>query len=224
MNGTSSVLSFVHVTGRKRGFFLKDIHIELQPGYIYGLIGKNGAGKTTLMKYILDERCRYDGKICVAGEDISINHAKVMNKVGYVSEDNYFVEERTGKQNAALLGRLYDNFSMERFTATMNFMEISTSKTYKSMSRGERFKFQLAFAVAHDPCIYLMDEVTAGMDPVFREDFFAMLRELIKEEKCSVLMTSHILSEIERKMDYAAVMKDGCLGEFRECVDYYSQL
>lgn len=92
------------------------------------------------------------------------------------------------------------------------------------MSRGERFKFQLAFAVAHDPCIYLMDEVTAGMDPVFREDFFAMLRELIKEEKCSVLMTSHILSEIERKMDYAAVMKDGCLGEFRECVDYYSQL
>lgn len=219
MGETGAVLSFVEVTGRKRKFHLKDINMELLPGYIYGLMGENGAGKTTLMKYILNEYCRYDGKIYVDGEDISIDHAKTMNKVGYVSEDNHFFEARTGAQNAKILGMLYDDFSLDRFMEVMKSMELSAAKAYKRMSRGERLKFQLAFAIAHNPCIYLLDEVTVGMDPVFRLDFFAMLRNLIKDEECAVLMTSHIRSEIEMKTDFAAVMKDGRLGEFIESLD-----
>lgn len=219
MRGTGAVLSFEEVTGRKRKFHLKDINMELQPGYIYGLMGENGAGKTTLMKYILNEYCRYDGKIYVDGEDISIDHAKTMNKIGYVSEDNHFFEARTGAQNARILGMLYDDFSIDRFMEAMKSMELSSAKAYKLMSRGERLKFQLAFAIAHNPRIYLLDEVTVGMDPVFRLDFFAMLRNLIKDEECAVLMTSHIRSEIEMKTDYAAVMKDGRLGEFIESLD-----
>lgn len=219
MSKMGAVLSFVEVTGRKRKFHLKDINMELQPGYIYGLMGENGAGKTTLMKYILNEYCRYDGKIYVDGEDISIDHAKTMNKVGYVSEDNHFFEARTGAQNAKILGMLYDDFSIDRFMEAMKSMELSSAKAYKRMSRGERLKFQLAFAIAHNPCIYLLDEVTVGMDPVFRLDFFEMLRNLIKDEECAVLMTSHIRSEIEMKTDYVAVMKDGRLGEFMESLD-----
>lgn len=219
MSKTGAVLSFVEVTGRKRKFHLKDINMELQPGYIYGLMGENGAGKTTLMKYILNEYCRYDGKIYVDGEDISIDHAKTMNKVGYVSEDNHFFEARTGVQNAKILGMLYDDFSIDRFMEAMKTMELSAAKVYKRMSRGERLKFQLAFAIAHNPRIYLLDEVTVGMDPVFRLDFFTMLRNLIKDEECAVLMTSYIRSEIEMKTDYVAVMKDGRLGEFMESLD-----
>lgn len=219
MRETGAVLSFVEVTGRKRKFHLKNINMELQPGYIYGLMGENGAGKTTLMKYILDEYCRYDGKIYVDGEDISINHARIMNRVGYVSEDNHFFEVRTGEQNAKMLGMLYDDFDMGRFMEAMEQMDLSAAKAYKRMSRGERLKFQLAFAIAHNPCIYLLDEVTVGMDPVFRLDFFDMLRRLIRDEECAVLMTSHIQSEIERKTDYVAVMKEGRLGEFMESLD-----
>lgn len=219
MSEADMILVFQNVTGKKRRFYLKNISMKLEPGYIYGLIGENGAGKTTLMKYILNENCKYEGNIYVGGIDIRGNHAKVMNKIGYVSEDNSFFEEGTGEQNARMLGMLYDDFCMERFREVMQLMKVSVSKTYKLMSRGERLKFQLAFAIAHSPCLYLLDEVTAGMDSVFRLEFFEMLRELIKDEKCSILMTSHIMSEIERKTDYVAIMENGQLGEFMESMD-----
>lgn len=216
MEETRTVLTFEHVTGKRRTFRLKDISLELRAGYIYGLAGRNGAGKTTLMKYIMDERSRYDGAIYLDDENIRIDHARVMNKVGYVSEDNVFFGERTGAQNAEILGRLYDDFNMERFWEAMKTMELSGAKAYKRLSRGERLKFQLAFAIAHSPSVYLLDEVTAGMDPVFRLEFFDMLRNLIKDETCAVLMTSHIRSEIEERTDYVAVMEDGRLGAFVE--------
>lgn len=222
MEETRTVLVFDHVTGSGK-FHLKDINMELRAGYLYGLTGENGAGKTTLMKYVLDERCRYEGRVYLDGEDIRADHAKVMNKLGYVSEDNCFFEERTGEQNAAILGILYDDFSMERFRETMRKMEMTEAKSYKRMSRGERLKFQLAFAIAHGPCLYLLDEVTVGMDPVFRIEFFDMLRHLIQDESCAVLMTSHIRTEIESKTDYAAVMKEGCLGAFNESLSLYDE-
>lgn len=222
MEETRRILAFDHVTGRGK-FHLKDINMELRAGYIYGLTGENGAGKTTLMKYILDEHCRYEGRVYLDGEDIRADHAKVMNKLGYVSEDNCFFEERTGEQNAAILGMLYDDFSMERFRDAMKKMEMTGAKSYKRMSRGERLKFQLAFAIAHSPCLYLLDEVTVGMDPVFRIEFFDMLRHLIQDETCAVLMTSHIRTEIESKTDYAAVMKEGRLGAFNESLSLYDE-
>lgn len=222
MEETRAVLAFDHVTGRGK-IHLKDISMELRAGYIYGLVGENGAGKTTLMKYVLDEHCRYEGRVYLDGEDIRGDHAKVMNKLGYVSEDNCFFEERTGEQNAAILGMLYDDFSMERFRDAMKKMGMTEAKTYKRMSRGERLKFQLAFAIAHSPCLYLLDEVTVGMDPVFRIELFDMLRHLIQDETCAVLMTSHIRTEIESKTDYAAVMKEGRLGAFTESYALYEK-
>lgn len=210
------VLSFEHVTGKGRKFHLEDISFEMMPGFIHGLTGKNGAGKTTLFQYIMKENARYEGRIFVDGEDIIKNHAVTMNKVGLVSSDNSFFEACTCRQNAKILGAFYDGFSMERFEAVMDELKVSPGKIYQKMSRGEKYKFQLAFAIAHDPCLYLLDEVTAGMDPVFRREFFDMMRQLIKDEKASVLMTSHILSETEINTDYAGVLKEGRLIAFGE--------
>ena len=82
------------------------------------------------------------------------------------------------------------------------------------MSRGEMFKFQTAFAMAHKPALYLIDEATAGMDPVFRIDYFKMLQEIISEENASILMTSHIQDEIYRKMDFVGIMEGGRMVQF----------
>lgn len=223
MEKGNAILLFHHVTGKGKKFHLKDINLELQPGYIYGLIGENGAGKTTLMKYILNEKSEYDGQICVEGEDIKTKHAEIMNKIGYVSEDNHFFGDRTGRQNVELLGRFYDDFDIEKFEETMKWMKLSAAKTYRLMSRGEQLKFQLAFAIAHNPSLYLLDEVTAGMDPVFRLDFFEVLRELIRDEKCCILMTNHIMSEVEMKTDYVGIMEDGRLVEFTESLELRSK-
>lgn len=224
MGSENEILVWKNVTGKSRGFHLQNISLSLQAGYIYALVGANGAGKTTLMKYIMDEDVQYDGEIFVAGENLRGNHARLMNQIGYVSEDNRFFEEKTGRQNAALLGGFYDEFDMGQFEEAMKRMGLSPGKLYGKMSRGERLKFQLAFAIAHKPCLYLLDEVTAGMDPVFRIEFFEVLSELIRDEECSVLMTSHIQSEIEQKTDFVGIMEQGRLIKFGESLDVLGHL
>ena len=124
--------------------------------------------------------------------------------------------ERTADQNTELLGQLYEEWDRGIFYNAMKKMDLSVKKTLGKMSRGELFKFQTAFAMAHKPAIYLIDEATAGMDPVFRIDYFKMLQEIIADETASILMTSHIQDEIYRKMDYVGVMENGKLTSFGE--------
>lgn len=224
------ILKFDHVTGKRRGsvahgkFVLQGISLELKAGYIYGLIGENGAGKTTLMQYILKDTIPYEGHIYIEGMDIRKDHARILDKIGYVSEDRLFFESCSAMQNAEILGAFYENFCMKRFSDAMASMNLSDHKTYKAMSRGERLRFQLAFAMAYEPCLYLLDEATAGMDPVFCIDFFHILQQIIMDERACVLMTSHISSEIENRTDFVGVMENGCLVMFGESLDIIPKL
>lgn len=212
-------LEFKDVTGKGFGFKLKNVSMTLENGYIYAVTGKNGAGKTTLFNYILTEKKRYTGSIKLSGYELAGNHSKVMEITGLVSEDNTFFENRTGRQNAEILGLVYDNFDMELFDKCMKEMNVSGQTTLWRMSRGERMKFQLSFAIAHHSRLYLLDEATAGMDAVFKIELFDMLRQLIAGEDCCVLMTTHDMSEIAKNTDYAAIMDNGTLGEFVESIE-----
>ncbi|MBQ7776784.1 MAG: ABC transporter ATP-binding protein [Lachnospiraceae bacterium] len=218
------MLEFEHVTGKGHKFHLKDIHFTLPAGYIMGLVGANGAGKTTLINYIMSEGVKYEGSIRVGGVDIRENHAYMKNQIGFVSEDNLFLEDRTAKGNAQLLGIFYEHFDMDIFKEAMKEMGLPMECTYGKMSRGEKLKFQMAFAMAHQPKIYLLDEVTVGMDPVFRMDFFKILQKVIEKEEASVLMTSHIMSEIQQKTDFVGILKDGRLVQFGESLDVMTQM
>ena len=108
---------------------------------------------------------------------------------------------------------------MELFNQIMDKMSLSPNRTYDKMSRGEKIKFQLAFAIAHQSRLLLLDEATAGMDPVFRIEFFDMLRRFLVDEKCCVLMTSHNMTEIMKQTDYVAIMNHGELSEFKESME-----
>ena len=214
------LLEFEHVTGTSKKFHLEDIHFSLPAGYIMGLAGKNGAGKTTLIDYIMNPKVRYTGTIRIDGNDIRKNLIKTRNQVGFVSEENRFLKERSALQNAEILGPLYEVWDMELFREALNKMDLPITRVVGKMSRGELMKFQMAFAMAHKPVLYLLDEVTVGMDPVFRIDFFKMLQEVIRTEEASVLMTSHIQTEIGQKMDYVGIMEAGRLIQFGESIDF----
>lgn len=216
------LLEFKHVTGKSKKFALQDINFSLEAGYICGLAGKNGAGKSTLLDYIMNPRQIYMGEILLDGVNIRENHTEIKNKLGFISDENPFLRERTAMQNAELLSRFYEEWDMDIFTETMKKMELPVSRTVGKMSRGEYFKFQTAFAMAHKSKLYLLDEVTAGMDPVFRIDYFKLLQEIIAEEQASVLMTSHIQDEIARKTDFAGVLVKGRLVKFGESLEVFA--
>lgn len=115
-----------------------------------------------------------------------------------------------------MLSRFYSDFDKDLFERTMESFRVSVNKTVGKMSRGEQMKFQLAFAAAHKPKLFLLDEATAGMDPVFRIDFYRLLRESIQNESCSVLLSTHIEEEIEKQLDYVGVLEAGRFVSFGE--------
>ena len=143
------LLEFEHVTGTSDKFKLQDVNFALPAGFIMGLAGKNGAGKTTLIDYIMNPQVQYMGTIRIGGEDIRKNHVRIKNKIGFISDENKFLNNLTAMQNAEILSVLFDEWDMDVFKRAMKQMNLSTGKNVGKMSRGEMMRFQMAFAMAH---------------------------------------------------------------------------
>ena len=205
-----------HSLFSRKKFRLENINFELPSGYIMGIIGENGAGKTTFFNYIMSERKKYNGQFLLDGKDISGDHVWTMNNIGFVSEENKFIRQRTIKQNAELLGGFYEKFDMELFEQILKEAELSFGKNVINLSKGENMKFQLAFAIAHKPKLLLVDEATAGMDMIYRKEFYRLLRQLLDREEISVIMSSHLEDDIKKQFDYIGYFEKGKFVYFKE--------
>lgn len=210
------LLELKHVTGKSREFALKDISFSLEEGMLLGIAGKNGAGKTTLFRYFMESDSQYDGEILLDNEEIRKDRVKTLNKIGFISDENIFFKKYTIEQNANLLGSFYDQWDQKQFEEQISCMGLNMGKNVGKLSKGEWMKFQIAFAFAHKPRLYLMDEPTAGMDPIFRKEFFRMLQKLFLQEDISIIMTTHIQEEMDTKMDMKAILEQGRLISFGE--------
>ena len=199
----------------RAAFELTDINFRLEEGFLLGIVGKNGAGKTTLIKCMLEEYAAYTGKILFQGKDIKEHRREFMTKTAYVADDNVFLDKKTALENVDILGRFYPQFDREKFKNHMKEMNLSVGKIVGNMSRGEYIRFQIAFARARNARLYLLDEATAGMDPVFRKDFYGILREILAGE-ATVLMTTHVASDINKNMDYVCQLESGRMVYYEE--------
>ena len=209
-------LEYVHVTGKGKGFRLEDVSFSLESGYVMGLVGKNGAGKSMLLRYMIQEKKWYTGQILLDGKEIHKEWALSMRKIGYVSEDRKFFVGISAYENAKLLSLYYPAFDWIKFEEQMKRMNVSSEKIIGKMSRGERIKFQMAFAMAYSPKLYLLDEATAGMDPIFVREFYRIVRECMEEEDVSVILVTHNMEELCRIADYVGVLEQGRLVSFGE--------
>lgn len=214
------VLEFQNVNGTDRGFCLKDITFSAESGYLTGIAGKNGAGKTTLLHYIADAKKHYTGSIRFLGQELHENHTKLLNQIAFVADEAPFFKLYTGRQNIKILSPLYETWDTGRFAQAVENISASTGKKLKldaplsKLSRGEYLRFQMAFAMAHQTKLYLLDEVTGGMDPVFRREFFRLLHRILEQEDVSILMTTHMEEELEKKVDYVGMLEEGRLKSF----------
>lgn len=210
------MLEFINVNGTGKDFCLKNISFCAPTGFITGITGANGAGKSTLFRYISDKKQHYNGEIRFCGKNIREDFSTFQGIVGVVSDEKRFFEEFTANQNTHLLSVFYKEWSQEIFTDKMKQMGVSMNRPLSKFSRGEYIKFQLAFAAAHHTKLYLLDEATAGMDPVFRKDFYKLLHELIVSEDVTILITTHIEEEIQSHIDYVGILEKGALTSFYE--------
>lgn len=211
------MLEFQHVTKKQGSFVLEDINFQMEEGFLLGIVGKNGAGKTTLMRCMLEEKADFSGNIYFQGQNIRENRREFMEKCAYVADDNVFLNGKTALENVEILGGFYPEFHLEQFKKYMREVDLSTKKMIGNMSRGEFIRFQIAFARARNARLYLLDEATAGMDPVFRKDFYGILREILATE-ATVLMTTHVQSDINKNMDYVCRLEQGRMVYYEENV------
>ena len=184
----------------KQGKFrLKDISFTLPRGYIMGLVGRMGSGKTTLLKSILNPALIKSGSVEYEGS------------VGFIMEDAPFFIEATLKENMELFKKLYKDYDEKEFYDRLQRMGIGEHKVYGLLSKGEKVRFQFAFAMGIHPGLLLLDEPTSGLDAAFKREFLYMLQEAVEKEMVSIIISTHLTDELERIADIIGVMDNGIL-------------
>jgi len=200
-----------HVSKKLGSFQLKDIDFTIPPGYICGLIGENGAGKTSLLHLLLGLYRAEEGEIFINGHDIRKEEVAVKNDIGYVLSEELFDGNLTLMANADAYGKYYTNYDRELFQKYCNRFELDCNKKLKKHSKGEKLKFQFAFALSHQPMLLVLDEPTANFDPNFRKEFLKVLTEFIADGTRSVLLATHLTTDLDRIADYITFIHKGKL-------------
>lgn len=202
-------LVFNHVSLIWPDFKIEDVTFSLDRGYIMGLVGYNGAGKTTLFRLMANQYKNYTGEILIDGYDCRTQEAKVKDITAFISDDQNFFFEETVIRNAEIFSYFYSNWDSKTFKEYLDRFEIPTGVRIMDLSRGTFLKFQLAFAIAHHPILYAMDEPTAGFDPVFRYDFLKLIQGIVAEENASILFSTHNTSDLDKVADYITMLDNG---------------
>ena len=174
-----------------------------------GLIGENGAGKTTALKLMLGLVHPDEGGARLLGRAAVDRETK--EHLGVVMDDCGFPENLTLHDVDAILSRCYRTWDTLRFQGWADRFELPRKKPVKAFSRGMRMKLSIAAALSHDSRLLLLDEATSGLDPVVRDEMLDVLRDFIQDERRSVLLSSHIISDLEKVCDYVTFLHKGRL-------------
>lgn len=211
-----NAIELSELTKRYAGFTLGPIDLTLPGGAILGLIGENGAGKTTLMKTMLGVTRPDGGTVRLLGQEAEQAKADI----GVVLEDCFFYEGLRPRDVGRVLGGVYPTWDGALFEAYLKKFGLADQKSIKALSRGMRMKLSLAAALAHRPKLLLLDEATAGLDPVVRDEILDEFLDFACDEQHSILISSHITSDLEKAADYIAYLHQGklLLCEEKDCL------
>lgn len=191
------------------------INIHIPKGKIYGLLGKNGAGKTTTMKMLLNLVKPTDGSISLFGEDSEKVKQKTYYRIGSMIETPGFYENLTAKENLKILARLRGHHRKDTVENALSIagLKAESNKLFKDYSLGMKQRLGFAAAIMHEPEVLILDEPINGLDPIGIYEMRNYLLQLCKERKTTILISSHVLNEIEQIADIIGIMQNGKLIE-----------
>lgn len=182
-------------------FKLGEINVEIPSGYIIGLIGENGAGKTTLIKSILNIINTDSGEIKIFNKDSKMYDSLIKKDIGVVLDGTFFPELLTCKDINLIMKDIYDNWDEKLFYNYLNDFKLPFNKKIKDLSKGMRKKLEIAASLSHHPKLLILDEPTSGLDPVVRDDILDIFLDFIKDEDHTILLSTHITSDLEHIAD-----------------------
>jgi ABC-2 type transport system ATP-binding protein len=197
------------------------IDFEIPRGSICGLAGVNGAGKTTTISMLLGLIAPTRGTLRVLDFDPVIQSFELRQRIGYVPERHHIYEWMRVRHVLSLTRAVYPNWDRARCTELIDYLKLPTNRAVKQLSKGELAKLALVIGLSHDADLLILDEPTSGLDPIARRELLALLQQMVRRGSCTVLFSSHILSDIERLadriivMDHGKVVASGPLDELR---------
>ena len=197
-----------------KDFRLDNVSFEVPSGSIVGLIGENGSGKTTIIKLILNMIKKNGGEITVLGKNKDISDIK--NEIGVVMDEPGFPAFLNAKEINRIMKNIFSNWSEDTFFGYLKKLKVPDNKEYKDMSKGTRMKTGIAVALSHNPRLLILDEATNGLDPVVRSEVNEIFTEFTRDESHSILISSHIVSDLDRICDYIVFIHNGRLMLFEE--------
>lgn len=208
---TENALELRGLVKEYKGFRLGPVDLTLPTGCIMGLIGENGAGKTTTLNMILDLIQPTSGEIKVLGKDKKDNFRLTKEDLGVVLDEANFPDPFKIKQVEHIMAGLYKNWDKGAFENYVNRFGLPENKKVKAFSKGMKVKLSIAIALSHKAKLLILDEPTSGLDPIIRDEIVDIFYEFTRNQENSILISSHITSDLERLCDYVAFLHKGKL-------------
>ncbi|WP_462398283.1 ABC transporter ATP-binding protein [Hungatella hathewayi] len=190
---------------------LDHLNLEIEEGEIYGLLGPNGSGKTTTIKAMLDIVKRDAGDVEILGMDIREREQEVKEEIGVVFGESQFHDFLSAVQISGIMKRVYKNWDEELFSSYLSRFALPEKKKVKEYSRGMAMKLAIAAALSHHPKLLILDEATSGLDPVARDEILDLFFGFIEDGEHSVLIASHITSDLDKVADYVTMIHNGSI-------------
>jgi len=206
-----NALEMINVTKNYPGFTLDRLNLTLPRGCIMGLIGENGAGKSTAIKLILGMIRKDGGSITVLGRDNADGMKLTKEDVGVVMDEAGIPECLTAVQVGNVMRHTFRNWDGAEYARLLKKLALPEEKQFKELSRGMKMKLGIAVAMSHHAKLLILDEATSGLDPVVRDEVVEMFSDFTRDENHSVLISSHIVSDLEKLCDYVAFLHKGKL-------------
>lgn len=206
-----NALEIRNVTKTYPGFLLDHLNLTLPSGCIMGLIGENGAGKSTTIRLILDMVRKDSGTVTILGKDNEDGIHLTKEEIGVVMDEVGLPECLTVKQAGKVMKHTFHNWDDSQYARLTAKLKLPDKKPFKEFSRGMKMKLGIAIALSHNSKLLILDEATSGLDPVARDEVIEMLLDFTRDESHSVLISSHIVSDLEKLCDYVAFLHKGKL-------------
>lgn len=195
----------------KSGFALDHLSFSLPYGAILGFVGENGAGKTTTIGCILNTLAKDNGTVKLFGREMLDADTDMREKIGVVYDGDNFPSYWTAKQLSQVMEGLYTQWDNALFQKYLETFRLPANQKIKHYSRGMTMKLAIAAALSHHPQLLILDEATSGLDPIMRDEMLDVFLEFVQDESHSILLSSHITSDLEKVADYITFIHNGAL-------------